>query len=398
MEPMISVLVFCYNNQKFIYETLRSVFDQTYPNIEILISDDASDEFKAEPLLNWINKYRTPNIKKVSIFENEYNIGTVACVENLQKKSLGAYLLNIAADDALHNPHVIETAYQKAEELGPDGEMIFGQTEMWDVGLKQKMSNFTSAETEAFLRTASAENIFAESSYHVVLPACYLYRRTLIDKIGKLSDHYRLVEDWPTHLRATRQGVRPYYIENTPFLKHRDGGISHGNQLQSKKTFLIYYEDILKLYPYEVQPYEEMLSEEARTRAKKYYNDRIRAYLTIHIPAYDKLERETQRRETTVSQPVVVEKKQPIKQKIREKLKYLLYRYANKKVILRTGCCFVVLLMLTIGASFIQGDIWKTVFGVLGFLCGISFLMMLAEVAGRAFIKLRRAILSRRGF
>lgn len=404
MEPMISVLVLCYNNQKFIYKTLRSVFDQTYPNIEILISDDASDEFKAESLLNWININRTSNIKKVSIFENKHNIGTVACVEDLQKKSSGSYLLNITADDVLHNPHVLETAYQKAEELGSDGEMVFGQTEVWDEGLKQKKRDFVSAETEEFLRTASTEEIFAESSYHVILPACYLYRRTLIDKLGNLSNHYKIVGDWPAHLRATRQGIRPYYIENTPFLKHRDGANRCRNQLQSQKMVLAYQEDILKIYLQEVQPYEERLCEEAQIRAQKYYHDRVRAYYTIHIPEYDKL---LQNNQKPVELPSLVAGrtqtiKKRVRRKLKERLKRLLHQCITQKAINRTSWCFAVLFILTIGTSFIQGRVWETAGRALAVLCGMSFLALLAELAGKAFgkalIKKLRKILSHRGY
>ena len=64
---LISVLVLCYNNQNYIYENLKSIFEQTYPNIEVLIADDASQEFRAASLVDWINKNRTPNISKISI-------------------------------------------------------------------------------------------------------------------------------------------------------------------------------------------------------------------------------------------------------------------------------------------------------------------------------------------
>ena len=254
-KPLISVLVVCYNNQKYIKETLRSIFDQTYPNIEIVIGDDASEDFDALALIEWINYTKTENISRIIIHENSENLGTVANIEYLQKKSTGEFLFHIAADDTLYDSTVLEKAYELAERLGPSAEMIIGQTELWDITLTKKLGDWTTPELEAFIKKATPQELFTESSCHAILPASYLYRRSMLEKVGKLSDQYRLVEDWPTHLRVTRQGVRPYFLDGIPLIKHRDGGISHGNSLHSQKTFLTYYADCLRGYFYEVMPY-----------------------------------------------------------------------------------------------------------------------------------------------
>lgn len=287
-KPLVSVLVLCYNNQKYIYENLRSIFGQTYPNIEVLIADDASENFAAGPLINWINKYRTKNIKKVSIYENPENIGTVASLENLQQHSSGEYLFNIAADDVLYDEHVIERFYNRAMEVGEDAEIFIAQTEMWDNTLKTKLGDFLDKEAISFIKKGTPRQIFSECSWHPFLPACYFYRRSLIKKIGVLAGKYALIEDWPAQLIVTRQGVQPYYVDMISSIKHRDGGISHGNSAQSKATFLKYYRDFISVYTNEVEPYKHMLSEDAYLRARQYNQDRVRAYYTIHIPAYQK--------------------------------------------------------------------------------------------------------------
>lgn len=411
-EPLISILVVCYNNQQYIFETLQSIFDQTYPNIEILIGDDASETFNAEALINWINKHKTSNIKKVAIFENEKNVGTVANIENLQQKSSGEFLLQIAADDALYDSTVIEKAYRKAAEIGDDAEMIVGQTEMWDVTLKKKLGDFISPEVAAFLKDAAPEEVFAECSYRVILPACYLYRRSLLDKTGKLSDLYRLVEDWPMHLRAARQGVKPYYLDSVSFLKHRDGGISHGNLAQSKKMYLTFYEDILKLYEYEVQPYESALSAEERERAERYYQDRIRAYYTIHIPSYQNalIEEENtadqsapeEERPVQAAAPASAETMRKVlndasKQKIKQFIKDKMYRYSRKKVVILTFCCFALLLCMAIVTGMFTGGNWTGFNCVLSVISVIAGIVLAAEIATNVLLRIWRAIRDRHG-
>jgi GT2 family glycosyltransferase len=62
------------------------------------------------------------------------------------------------------------------------------------------------------------------------LPAAgSLYKRTFFEKVGSLSDSYTLIEDYTTSLRALRIGIPVYYVDAIT-IKHREGGISHGNQ------------------------------------------------------------------------------------------------------------------------------------------------------------------------
>lgn len=284
--PLVSILVLCYNNQRFIYENLKSIFEQTYPNLEVLIGDDASENFDAEALIGWINKNRTKNVKHVAIYENKENLGTVANLEHLQKESQGEYLFQIAADDILFDKDVIQSFYDKAVELGEQGEFITAQTEMWDHELKNKIGDFLQEDWIELIKSGSARDIFGELSWHPCLPACNFYRRELLEKIGSLKGTYRLVEDWPWALRMTRMGIKPYFLEKCPSIKHRDGGISHGNSIHSQRVFLTYYYDILESYASEVEPYEDLLTEEELKRARQYYQDRIRAYYRIHLPKY----------------------------------------------------------------------------------------------------------------
>ena len=288
VKACISVLVACYNNQKYIYECLRSIFSQTYPNIEILIGDDCSENFDGQALIEWINKCRTPNISRIVVNRNEKNLGTVANLEQLQMRSTGEFLFNIAADDILFDDHVLERMIAKTVDNRETVELVVAETEMWDHELKKCIGHFITPEIAATIERSTARDLFALCAEKIILPASFLYRKSMLDKVGKLSDTYRLVEDWPTHLRVLASGTKPIYMSDSPSIKHRDGGISHGNNIQSKRTFLIYYSDILKLYNNEVVPHLDLLSDKEKKSVKTLYEDRIRAYYKIHVPAYYK--------------------------------------------------------------------------------------------------------------
>ena len=46
--PLVSVVITCYNKAKYVEEVLDSIWEQTYPNIEVLIADDCSTDNSVE--------------------------------------------------------------------------------------------------------------------------------------------------------------------------------------------------------------------------------------------------------------------------------------------------------------------------------------------------------------
>ena len=68
--PLVSVIVITYNSSKFVLETLESIYNQTYSNIELIISDDCSSDETINICQNWLykNKNRFKNIELIDIF------------------------------------------------------------------------------------------------------------------------------------------------------------------------------------------------------------------------------------------------------------------------------------------------------------------------------------------
>lgn len=46
--PLVSVVVPCYNHQKYVAETIESIINQTYKNIELIVIDDGSKDIEIE--------------------------------------------------------------------------------------------------------------------------------------------------------------------------------------------------------------------------------------------------------------------------------------------------------------------------------------------------------------
>ncbi len=96
--PIVSLLLISYNNCEYIYEALDSILEQSYCNIELIVSDDCSSDFNKRKIKQYIKK-RHSNIKRLIINKNAKNMGTVRHLEYLRSICHGQLVTVIAADD-----------------------------------------------------------------------------------------------------------------------------------------------------------------------------------------------------------------------------------------------------------------------------------------------------------
>ena len=102
MNPLISVIVPCYNQAQYLEECLQSVLDQTYQNWECIIVNDGSSDDTEEIANKWSkNDERIKYIYK----ENE----GLSSARNLGVKiSLGEFIYFIDSDDSLNGNGVFD--------------------------------------------------------------------------------------------------------------------------------------------------------------------------------------------------------------------------------------------------------------------------------------------------
>lgn len=92
--PILSVLMPVFNSELFVADAIKSILNQTFPNFELLILDDASTDKSFEIIKDFENK--DPRIKA---FQNEKNLGVVESRNKLINLSKGKYIAWIDSDD-----------------------------------------------------------------------------------------------------------------------------------------------------------------------------------------------------------------------------------------------------------------------------------------------------------
>jgi len=96
--PLISVLVPAYNHEKYVEETLNSVFEDQYPNKELVIINDGSTDNTQSVVEKWIKDHQgTVHIS----YKSRSNKGVTKTLNDLVDLSNGEYILFIHSDDYL---------------------------------------------------------------------------------------------------------------------------------------------------------------------------------------------------------------------------------------------------------------------------------------------------------
>ena len=94
--PLVSVIVPHFNQSAVLGDCIDSVWAQTYPEIELIVVDDASTEAEAEEVLVTLEAH-----EDVKLVRQEHNGGPSKARNRAIKESSGRYVLPVDADNVL---------------------------------------------------------------------------------------------------------------------------------------------------------------------------------------------------------------------------------------------------------------------------------------------------------
>ncbi len=130
--PMVSVVMPCYNDGRYIQESVASVKAQTYPEVELIIMDDGSDDSHTIATLDALAKEDGIRVLHAS------HVGPSAARNAAIREARGKYILPLDADDTI-NATYIEKAVKILESHRNTGVVyceadLFGaQSGKWDL-------------------------------------------------------------------------------------------------------------------------------------------------------------------------------------------------------------------------------------------------------------------------
>ena len=125
--PLVSIIAVTYNHSSYIEEAIKSLLNQTYSPLEIIISDDNSTDDTFIKAQNFIRQYQGPH--KVILNRNNKNLGIGGNVSAAIQLSNGSLLVSADCDD-ISEPNRISELMTIWQSLNPKPNLL--TSDAWD--------------------------------------------------------------------------------------------------------------------------------------------------------------------------------------------------------------------------------------------------------------------------
>lgn len=198
---LVSVCINAYNSEKYIAETIESVINQTYQNLQIIVVDDASTDSTAEI----VKSFDDPRIELYTLEKN----GHISNANNeTYRKIRGEYMVHTDSDDIL-NPDLIEKTVGYLESHPECGAAFCWLSLIDQNGSELKIDHVENVFRVTAKTQADFVRLFFDSLNHLSHTGATI-RKSVIDDIGfhNYSHCYlhdfdywtRLVLKYPIHI------------------------------------------------------------------------------------------------------------------------------------------------------------------------------------------------------
>lgn len=217
--PLVSVVIPCWNQGAYLGEAVESVLAQRYPELELTVVDDGSEDNSHEVAA------RYPGVRRL----RQANRGVAAARNRGLAASAGEYVVFLDADDRLL-PDALEVGIG---ELLAAPEAAFAAGRPRDIGRAGKV-----------IREA-AQPLISRDHYLKLLEECFIwsgssvvYRRAPLEAVGAFNEDRAAADDYELYLELAREfPVVCHDAVVTEYRRHgsnttRDAGLVLSSQIQ----------------------------------------------------------------------------------------------------------------------------------------------------------------------
>jgi glycosyltransferase involved in cell wall biosynthesis len=216
LKALVTVAVATYHSAPWIVETLESIYNQTYPNLALVVSDDCSTDDTITIIKNWAAQERVQNrFHSVEVITVEKNTGVSANCNRCLAVTPSDWLKFLGGDDILF-PNCIEDNMAFVD-ANPQANIIFSQIKLYQDTFEEKNHFKTTPEhypdnlMKASLTTTDQYQLLLVSDRIHYTPSFFSKKQALL-KVGGYDEWNRMVEDYPMWLKLTASGERLYYF------------------------------------------------------------------------------------------------------------------------------------------------------------------------------------------
>jgi len=201
-----SVILSAYNNENYLTEAIKSILDQTFRNLEIIIINDASTDDSGKIIKSFASKD-----KRIVLINNKKRLGLTKSLNKAVRLAKGKYIARMDADDiSLKDRLEKQTSYlEENHDIAVLGS--------WVVLIDKKGKELKVKKTSCGYKNILDSIIKANPFIHPTL----VFRKDIFDKVGLYDESFPYAQDHELMLRIAQK----YKVDNFPeaLLKYRVG-------------------------------------------------------------------------------------------------------------------------------------------------------------------------------
>ncbi len=244
----VSIITPSYNQGKYLEQTIQSVLNQTYSNIEYLVVDGGSTDNSVDI----IKKYE----EKISYWISESDNGQADAINKGFKLAKGDLVCWVNSDDILYPDYVANRVQQFKEN--PNVDMIYGDVEQGhDPSIKRLRKG----------RQTSIKDMLKYAKCPIPQQSA-MWRRDIIEKIGYLVPQWHVILDREYFIRTAANCLIKYVPGPVAFFRNHEQSKSVAEKLKWAEELPKYYEMVFNDNIYHLSP--NLLSCKSKCLSKVY--------------------------------------------------------------------------------------------------------------------------------
>jgi len=187
--PLVTIVTPSYNQARFLEQTMRSVLEQDYSNIEYMVADGGSTDGSVDIIKKYSNRLKW--------WVSEKDGGQAEAINKGFARAKGEIIAWVNSDD-YYMPGAVSSAVRALMDH-PEAGFVYGNVQVVD-------------KDEKILNQLSYGNWGLKDllSFHIIGQPAVFIRRTLLEKVGYLDQTYHCLLDHHLWIRLAEQGSMTY--------------------------------------------------------------------------------------------------------------------------------------------------------------------------------------------
>lgn len=209
--PLVSIPIVTYNSAEFIVETLESVKAQTYPRLELIVSDDCSKDNTVALCRKWLAQNKDRFVR-TQLIEAKHNTGVSANLNRAEAACTGEWVKFLDGDDLLL-PTCVQD-YMDYVEKHPETIYMFSRIKAFGAS-EERNRYYTEKAFDYTIFDLDAKQQYEKLIWqNCIMSSTCMYNRKKNTELGlKNDERIPLLEDWPRWINVTKKGIQLSFLD-----------------------------------------------------------------------------------------------------------------------------------------------------------------------------------------